>query len=156
MSRASVSKRPSSVEYTLDISDRNRVHVPTVPRDDPNMPRYVITPLGHVFRDDGRLQIPQFNETQLKVKFCDRRYARSLPKLVFLAFGHPMLIERWYDRADLHNYDPWVDPMGPIDPMTDRPCCTVNDVVLVPHKELIRHGRSNQRIRTRLSILSLP
>lgn len=151
-----VSKRPSPVEYTLDVSDDNRVPVPTVPADDPRRPRYTITPLGHVFRDDGRLLTPAYNQNQLKVFFCANRYGRSLPKLVFLAFGHPTLVERWRDRSDLHSYDPWVDPMGPMDEATGRPRCTVHDVVLVPHAELIRLGAGNHRIKTSLSILKLP
>ncbi len=152
-----VSKRPSSRAYTLVVSDDTRKPVPTVPRNDPTQARYEITPLGHVFRDDGRLLLPVRSQNQVKMHFCGaQKIRRSLPKLVFLAFGHPRLLARWRDRSDLYNHDPWVDPTGPLDPLTGRPRCTVHDVVLVPHAELVQFGSHNVAIQTRLSILSLP
>lgn len=153
---ARVSKRPA--EHIVLVSDTNRVPVPTIPRD-AHLPRYTITPLGHVYRDDGRLLTPYYNGTQLKVSLCADRFRRSLPKLVFLAFGHPDLLARWH-AGDLRTYDPWFNPMNPIDPATTRPVCTVHDVVLVPHKDLIAAGIRGhinpKRLRTRLPILSPP
>ena len=145
-------KRPST-EHVVVVSDETRVPVPTIPRDH-QLPRYTITPLGHVFRDDGRLQVPLYNHTQLKVAFCDNKYHRSLPKLVFLAFGHPSLLLMWSENQ--RTLIPWVDPMGPLDPLTGRPTCTVHDVFLIPMGELVYFGRCRRPIRTRLPILQPP
>ena len=160
----STTKRPSEERthaQALDVSDRNRVPVPTVPRPN-NLAWYSITPLGHVYRCDGRLVVPHTRPdcrrtstgaTPLMVAFSNR-YWRPLAKLVFLAFGHPKLIERWQARTDLRSYSAWVDPTGPIDPLTKHTRCTVHDVVLVPHGELISLGQKGYPVRTRLSILS--
>jgi hypothetical protein len=153
MPRAS-SKRPPP-PYWLDVSDDNRKPVPTLGDNDPTRATYVITPLGHVYRDDGRLLTPFAHLNHLKLQFCRRR-RRSLPKLVFLAFGHPRLIERWHDRDDLGSYDPWVDSRGRLDPLTGRPSCSVYDVWLIPRRELVDLGARGRLVRTRLSILKLP
>ena len=144
------SKRPA---YRVDMTDANRVAVPTLRREH-NHARYVITPLGHVYRDDGRLLVPDAN---LRLKVNGGSQLRSIPKMVFLAFGHPALRARWETPGDpLGLFDPWIEPFGEHDPLTRRRRCTVHDVVLVPHAELIRYGRSGRPPVTRLSILEPP
>lgn len=148
---ARTSKRP----YVLPMTDAHRVAVPTLEEQRRvNQARYSITPLGRVYRDDGRLLVPDGN---LKINFHGGRVSRSLPKLVFLAFAHPELLARWHEPADpLHVYDPWVETFGERDEVTKRRRCTVRDVVLVPHAELITFGRYGRPPATRLSILELP
>ena len=148
----STTKRPSEERthaQALDVSDRNRVPVPTVPRPN-NLAWYSITPLGHVYRCDGRLVVPHTRPD------CRRTSTGATPLMVFLAFGHPKLIERWQARTDLRSYSAWVDPTGLIDPLTKHTRCTVHDVVLVPHGELISLGQKGYPVRTRLSILNPP
>lgn len=146
-------RRPSSAAYTIDVSDNNRVPVPTVPKH-PDWARYEITPLGHVYRDDGRLMTPT---TELVMKLCHNRIARSLPKLVTLAFGHPKLVKRWTNPDDeLRSYDAWVEPFGPTDPAHGRRRCTVHDVFLVPRKDLVRFGMSGRVPPVRLPVLKKP
>lgn len=149
-------KRPSS-RHEVPFSDAHRVPLPTLERH-PDYARYVITPLGHVFRDDGRLMPPREAQNGvLQLRLCGNKFARSLPLLVFNAFAHPKLIERWHDRTDpLSSYDPWLDRFSPRDPLTNMRRCTVHDVKLVPHAEIIRYGRYSRPPRTRLSILELP
>jgi hypothetical protein len=142
------SRRPST--HVVDFSDANRVPVPTLPVVW-NHARYTITPLGHVYRDDGRLLPPTPN---LRVNFNGNSVRRSLPLLVFRAFGHPELLAR-HDGGDLAKHDPWVEPFGELDPLTRRRRCTIRDVWLVPHAELILYGRYGRPPRTRLSILDL-
>lgn len=141
------SKRLSS--HVVPLSDAHRVPVPTLPIVW-NHARYTITPLGHVYRDDGRLLPPTPN---LRVNFNGNSVRRSLPLLVFRAFGHPELLARTGPDGDLARFDPWVEPFGEHDPATGRRRCNINDVVLVPHAELIRYGRSGRRPQIRLSIL---
>jgi hypothetical protein len=161
MPRKPTTKRPSPVEHTVNVSDHTRKAVPTVPVVT-NLASYVITPLGHVFRCDGRLVLPYHHgnrpehRAQLSVSLNNGRHVRSLPRLVFFAFGHPRLIERWRDRSDLHSYVPWIDPEGPLDPLTGRTRCTVHDVLLVPVGELSARVRYQRPLQTCLSILSLP
>jgi hypothetical protein len=151
MPRQPSSKRPP--EHCVVVSDTTRVPVPGV-RIDAHLPRYHITPLGRVYRDDGRLLLPYYNDNQIAVSFASGRWRLSLPKLVFLAYGHPLLIERW--RDDLRDHDPWLFPFGPNDELTGRTRCTVHDVVLVPRKEQIRFGMNSRLPRTQLPILSPP
>lgn len=139
------SKRPSP--HVVPLSDAHRVPVPTLPIVW-NHARYTITPLGHVYRDDGRLLPPT---PELRVNFNGNSVRRSLPLLVFRAFGHPDLLARI--DSDLARFDPWVEPFGERDHLTDRRRCTVHDVVLVPHAELVRYGRSGRVPKIRLSIL---
>lgn len=148
-----VSKRPSPAAYPGPITDDVRKPVPTVPYD-PNRALYEITPLGHVYRDDGRLLTPTHD---LKVNFRGGHLTRSLPVLVFRAFGNESLVASWRDpESPWRRFDPWVEPLGPLDPAHGRPRCTVKDVVLVPHAELIRFGRYGRKPKTRYPIWTKP
>lgn len=144
-------KRPST--HHVDRSDDVRVPIPTLVAP-PTAARYLITPLGHVYREDGRLRLPT---PDLKMTFNGGKSTRSLPLLVFRVFGHPLLRERWQDPNDwLSGYTAWVPKFGPKDSLTGRRSCTVDDVVLVPHGELISYGRFGAAPPTRLSILEPP
>jgi hypothetical protein len=145
-----VSKRPSLV-----VSDDNRVPVPGLVQDSAHLARYEITPLGHVYRDDGRLLTPTPGG---KINFNGGTVSRSLSTLVFRAFGRPELVAMW--RADQRNvlvgeviHDLWVDPCGPTDKLTGRRRCTVHDVFLVPHGEVITRGRYGRAPATKLPIV---
>ena len=145
------SKRPSP--HVVDLSDTVRVPVPGL-ENRPNCARYLVTPLGRVYRDDGRLLAPR---SDLKVRLNGNSRARTVPHIVTLAFGHPLLLTRWTaDDGDLRSYRAWVHPFGPKDSLTGQVRCTVNDVVLVPHAELIRFGRYGRWPTTRLPILKPP
>jgi hypothetical protein len=110
--------------------------------------RYYITALGRVYRDDGRLMKIEAN---LHVNLNRHpNTQKSLPKAVALAFGlkPPSYGAAW--RA-------WVDPDGPIDPLTGRLRCSVADIVYVPHSELIAYYMSGKdpakKPKTRISLL---
>jgi hypothetical protein len=146
---ARVSKR------LLDVSDDNRVAVPGLVQQREKLARYTITPLGHVYRDDKRLLTPNPGG---KMNFNGGKFSRSLALLVFLAFGKPSLVKAWNEEKRIvvlgeEHYDVWVDPCGPTDELTGRLRCTVNDVKLVPHGELIKYGRRGVQPATQLSIL---
>lgn len=146
---AGVSKRPSL------LSDDNRVAIPGLVQLDPKLARYTITPLGHVFREDGRLLTPT---SAGKINFNGGRFSRALPLLVFLAFGRRKYVEAWRPERksvvlDDENYDVWRDNCGPTDELTGRQRCTVHDVKLVPHGEVIRYGQRGILPTTQLSII---
>lgn len=147
---ARVSKRPSLV-----ISDEIRVPVPGLVPPTHNHARYSITPLGHVFRDDGRLLTPTPGH---KINFNGGSVSRSLALLVFLAFGRKSLVKKW--NADQRNivirdvpHDVWVNPCGPTDEQTGRLRCSVHDVKLVPHSQLIQFGQRGKIPETQLPII---
>jgi hypothetical protein len=153
---ARVSKRPSLV-----VSDDTRVPVPGLVQKTRAHARYFITPLGHIYREpctrypDGRLLTPN---PAGKINFNGGRVSRALSTLVFRAFGRPELVADWREaeRNVLHDgtlYDVWVDPRGPQDELTGRRRCTVHDVKLVPHGELISYGRRGTPPATQLPII---
>jgi len=147
MARVRVSKR--------SLSDDVRVAVQGLVQPDPRMKRYTITPIGHVYGEDDRLLTPTPGG---KINFNGGRWSRSLALLVFLAFGKPALVKAWREEQrdvlwEGESYDVWVDPCGPTDEMTDRRRCTVNDVKLVPHRQLIKFGRRGTMPETQLPIL---
>lgn len=144
-----VSKRP------LVMSDALRVPVPGLAPLDQTRARYSVTPLGHIYRDDGRLLTPT---PAGKINFNGGIISRSLATLVFRAFGRADLIEKWRPEQrdvliDGVIYDLWVDPCGPTDKLTGRRRCTVNDIKLVPHGELIIYGRRGEYPKTLLPII---
>lgn len=137
------------------LSDDVRVAVPGLVQTRESLARYTITPLGHVYREDGRLLTPTPGG---KINFNGGRSSRSLALLVFLAFGKPSLVKAWREEErdvllDGESYDVWVDPCGPSDKLTSRRRCTVKDVKLVPHRQLIKYGRRGTVPETQLSIL---
>jgi hypothetical protein len=146
-------KRPSSRRHHVTLSDDIKVPVPQLEPPSPAHARYNVTPLGHVYRDDGRLLRPN---ADLHVLFNGGRQQRSLPKIVFLAFGHPELHDLCQRGEILASYRPWVSPDAPIDDLTDRRRCSVDDVKLVPLSQLVRRIRSGRPPATQLSILELP
>ena len=144
-------KRPSKRPSLVERSDAVRVPVPTL-EPSPDQARYLITPLGRVYRDDGRLLTPR---DDLKIRVNGNVFCRAIPLLVFLAFAHPGLVEA-REAGPLADWHPWVDKFGPRDDLTGVRRCTVDDVMLVPHGELVRYGRRGIVPTTRLPILKLP
>jgi hypothetical protein len=124
------------------LSDDNRVPFPglTTP---PNWASYVITALGRVYRNDGRLLAV---DEHLNVRLNKGRFTRSVPAAVAKAFGHP---PPRYQAA----WRPWVDPDGPIDPLTGRTRCSVADIKYVPHSELVAFGRTGTKPKTSFPLL---
>lgn len=146
---------------SLVVSDKTRVPVPGITPKTRFHARYVVTPLGHVYRDsctrfpDGLLLTPT---PAGKINFNGGSVSRSLTTLVFRAFGRADLIEKWRPEQrdvliDGVIYDLWVDPCGPTDKLTGRRRCTVNDIKLVPHGELIIYGRRGEYPKTLLPII---
>jgi hypothetical protein len=147
---ARVSKRPP-----LIVSDETRVPVPGLVPKNHNYATYTVTPLGHIYRDDGRLLTPTADGW---IKFNGGRNSRTLARVVFLAFGRPELVAGWRvkEKDVLINgtpHDVWVDPRGPTDELTGRLRCTVHDVKLVPHGELIKFGRRSEIPKTQIPII---
>lgn len=114
---------------SVEVSDDNRVLLPGIEWP-PNSHRYYVTALGRVYRDDGRLLAvtPQLNVNAEIIP--GRRFNRSLPLAVAKAFGHK-------PPKRGHAWRPWVDPDGPIDLLTGRLRCSIVDIKLVPHSEII-------------------
>jgi hypothetical protein len=110
---------------TVVVNDANRRPFPGIDNG-PHRARHFITAMGRVYRDDGRLLAVT---STLKVQFSNRT-TRSIPLAVVRAFGHqpPTRGHMWY---------PWVDPDGPIDKLTGRLRCSIVDIKLVPHSEIV-------------------
>ena len=113
------------------ISDENRKPFPGLDTP-PAYAQYFVTSLGHVYRDDGRLLAV---DARLMVRLNNGRYTRSVPLAVVAAFCHtpPNYGDVWR---------PWVDPDGPIHPLTGRLRCSVADIRFVTHSDVVRFGRT--------------
>lgn len=148
-----MSPRSSRPSPRLVVSDDTRVPVPFLPHD-PDRARYEITPLGHVYRDDGRLLRPT---SELKIRLRSVSFVQPLPRLLLYAFGHPKLLAAIANPSHrLYGWHAWVPRFGEKDPLTGRRRCTVDDVVLVSHGSLVLYGQRGREPVERLSILKAP
>ena len=130
-----MSRRPSLFEPSRSIgkfslSDEHRVLFPGLTPAGVRSARYYVTPLGRVYRDDGRLLRP--HERTLKVKLNGGRVYRSVPAAVFAAFGN-------VNRSK--PYIAWVPEDAPIDELTGRRSCDIRELKLVKRGELIKLAR---------------
>jgi hypothetical protein len=179
-------------------TDDVKVKLPDYEPKSDRAAHYNITPMGRVYRDDGKLLRP--HPETLKIGLGGGGQSRSLPRLVFRAFGRStmlyaqskrvvvtltqrfirqgQLVEwpvqvsdeeqaaqqytyhcfgvRWVGEHKDENdewtltltrsgkpewWDVWHDPEAPLDEVTGAKRCSVYDVALVPHGELIRFGQ---------------
>jgi len=136
-------------QRTMDELDQERVALPGVEGLPSAYARYEVSAAGRVYRDDGRLLTPSAGQNgAIKINLNGGRRSRSLPRVVYEAFA---TVE---PPDDGRTWDPWVDPMGPLDEATKRLRISVYDVVLVPHGDLIRYGKSPANtITERLAIV---
>lgn len=119
---------------SVEVSDDNRVPFPGIEWS-PTLPRYYVTSLGRAYRDDGRLlAVSATLSVQPVVGYW---HTRSLPLAVAQAFGHK-------PPTRGHKWRPWVDPDGPIDLLTGRLRCSIVDILLVPHSEIIAWAQSGK------------
>lgn len=119
---------------TVELTDDNRRPFPGLPVA-PNLAKYYITALGRVYRDDGFLVVVS---PLLKVRLISSlKLNRSVPLAVVTAFGHapPNYGDQWR---------PWVDPDGPIDPLTGQLRCSIADIRYATHSEIVAWARSGR------------
>ena len=135
MSKQGKSKRPSRPKWMIPrgrkvpLTDERRVPFPEVPVLPAHQARYFITPMGRVYRDDGRLLKPAPATSMIRLNGSN--VDRSVPRAVFRAFGRvkPPEGETW---------DCWIPYGTPDDELTGRRRCSVIDVHLVPRSELVQ------------------
>lgn len=118
----------------MELTDENRRPFPDLITAD-HLAKYFITALGRVYRDDGFLLTVS---SELKVQLISSmHFKRSVPLAVVRAFCHP-------PPAYGDMWRPWVDPDGPLDPLTGQLRCSVADIRYVTHSELVAWGRSGR------------
>lgn len=96
---------------------------------------YYVTPLGRVYRDDGRLLRP--HAKTLKVKLNHGQVYMSVPAAIYAAFGN-------IDKGS--QFVPWVPPDALIDELTGRRSCDVRTLRLVHHGNLVRLGHGTLKL----------
>lgn len=123
----SLDLRPEPKIGKFRLSDEHRVLFPGLEPTGLHAAWYYITPLGRVYRDDGRLLKP--HAKTLKVKLNGGRVYRSVPAAVYAAFGN-------VKKGAL--FIPWVPEDAPLDELTGRRTCDIRKIRLVHRGNLIR------------------
>lgn len=131
----------------VELSDSNRRPFPGYEPSEKHGTTYTVSAMGRVYRRDCRHDDKLVAVgCRLTVKLERGGKQRSLPLAVLRAFGHvpPDYAEHWC---------PWVDPDGPLDPLTSRLRCSIVDIRIAAHSEVVRFNRGGPKPSTFYPIL---